>query len=299
MNELNGMTCAELADVAAELALGVLTGRERAVAIAHLDACEACREDVRQLMATGEQLRELLPPTEPPAGFETRVLERLGLPAPASQNGRDNRDNRDNRDGWTGHGSQHRLDGLGEKGEQGVRDARPLLPPGPKDGPRHRRVGGDTARPGARQSGAPPAGPGGGRRPGRMRRVLAAAAVSLAVIAAGLGGWRIGVGSEPAASQLTSANLVSTTSQHVGQVFYYTGSPGWLYMSVDMGAGNGMVTCQVISADGRITTIGSFRLTDGYGAWGSPDPGYLGQLTGARLVSANGTVLAQGTFVAT
>ena len=85
MSELNDMTCAELADVAAELALGVLTGRERAIAIAHLDHCDECREDVRQLMATGEQLLELLPPAEPPAGFETRVLERLGLPAPAEE----------------------------------------------------------------------------------------------------------------------------------------------------------------------------------------------------------------------
>ena len=80
MSELNDMTCTELADVAAELALGVLTGRERAVAIAHLDKCDGCREDVRQLMVTGEQLVELLPSAEPPAGFETRVLERLGLP---------------------------------------------------------------------------------------------------------------------------------------------------------------------------------------------------------------------------
>ncbi len=38
MSELNDMTCAELADVAAELALGVLTGRERAMAIAHLES---------------------------------------------------------------------------------------------------------------------------------------------------------------------------------------------------------------------------------------------------------------------
>ena len=85
MSELNDMTCAELADVAAELALGVLTGRERAMAIAHLDECDACREDVRQLMATGGQLLELLPTAEPPAGFETRVLERIGLSAPAQE----------------------------------------------------------------------------------------------------------------------------------------------------------------------------------------------------------------------
>jgi hypothetical protein len=56
MSELNEMGCAEFAGVAAELALGVLTG---------------------------EELLRLLPAGEPPAGFETRVMERLGLAAPA------------------------------------------------------------------------------------------------------------------------------------------------------------------------------------------------------------------------
>jgi hypothetical protein len=281
MNELNGMTCGELADVAAELALGVLTGRERAVAIAHLGTCEVCREDVRQLMATGEQLRELLPAAEPPAGFETRVLERLGLPPAAGRNGPDSP--------YSPY-SPYSQDG---------KDARPLRAPGPKDGPRHRRASGDTARPGARQPSAPPAGPDGSRRPGRMRRMLAAAAVCLAVIAVGLGGWRIGASSAPAASPLMSASLVSASSQHVGQVFYYSRDPEWLYMSVDMGSGDGIVTCQVIDAEGRVATVGSFKLADGYGAWGSPDPGELGELTSARLVSANGTVLATGTFAGT
>jgi hypothetical protein len=82
MSEMNEMSCAMLADAAAELALGVLTGRERADAIEHLDRCEACREDVRKLMATGDGLLGLVPAAEPPAGFETRVLNRLGLLAP-------------------------------------------------------------------------------------------------------------------------------------------------------------------------------------------------------------------------
>ena len=129
-----------------------------------------------------------------------------------------------------------------------------------------------------------------------MRRVLAAAAVGLAVVAAGLGGWRIGVGSAPTASPLTSAGLVSSTHQHVGQVFLYSANPGWIYMSVDMDSGSGIVSCQVIGADGRYITIGSFKLDNGYGAWGSPAPGDLGKLTAARLVSASGTVLATGTF---
>jgi len=77
----SGMSCDEFAEVAAELALGVLTGRERAAALAHLDGCESCRELVRELTMTGEELLALLPSREPPPGFETRVLERIGLPA--------------------------------------------------------------------------------------------------------------------------------------------------------------------------------------------------------------------------
>ena len=50
--------------------------------MAHLDHCEACRENVRQLTLTGEGLLGLLPSVEPPAGFETRVMDRIGLAAP-------------------------------------------------------------------------------------------------------------------------------------------------------------------------------------------------------------------------
>ncbi|MGA9832981.1 MAG: zf-HC2 domain-containing protein, partial [Trebonia sp.] len=99
MSELNGMSCAEFHDSAAELALGVLTGRERAEALAHLDYCEACREHVRSLTVTSEKMLSLLPTAEPPAGFETRVMDRLGLAAPAPQPLR----HRGRRPAW-GHG---------------------------------------------------------------------------------------------------------------------------------------------------------------------------------------------------
>jgi anti-sigma factor ChrR (cupin superfamily) len=81
MGGRDDMTCAELHDVAAELALGALTGRELAAATAHLEKCKACREDVRQLTAVGGRLLELLLPAGPPVGFEIRVLERLGVRA--------------------------------------------------------------------------------------------------------------------------------------------------------------------------------------------------------------------------
>jgi hypothetical protein len=272
MSELNDMSCAEMADVAAELALGVLIGRERAVAVAHLDNCDACREDVRQLMATGEQLLELLPPAEPPAGFETRVLERLGLPAPAKE----------------------------ELPAPAGEDTYPQLISRREDSQRRGGPARSGTRPGADQPGAPPARPGGTRRPGRIRRALASTAIGLAVIAAGLGGWRIGTGTSPApvaaAVPLTSASLLSVTHQNVGSIFLYSGAQRWLYMSVDLGAGSESVTCQVVGTDGRVTTIGSFKLTGGYGGWGSPDPGNIGTLHGAQLVSPGGTVLATATF---
>jgi anti-sigma-K factor RskA len=245
MSEVNEMGCAEFADAAAELALGVLTGRERARALAHLDRCEACRENVRQLTVTGEELVGLLPAIEPPAGFETRVMERLGLGTPAPAPAPARRVSLARRFGlkladWTGTG--------------GV---------------------------------------------SYPRRMLAAAATAVAVIAAGLGGWGLHAAtSSPAATPLSSAALVTASHQTAGQVYFYDGSSRWLYMSVDIGSGDGTVICQVEGPDGHLTTVGSFQLSGGYGYWGSPDPVTNGPLTGARLITTTGTVLATATFPA-
>jgi hypothetical protein len=266
MSEPNEMSCVELADVAAELALGVLTGRERAAAVAHLERCESCREDVRQLMATGDQLLGLLPPVEPPVGFETRVLERLGLPTPAQ-----------------GHAE--------------------LLQPGR---PKHRKL--STGPGGTGPGGTGPVGTGPGRakrtRLGgsrRLRRALSAVAVVVALVAAGFGGWRVGAGPAPAVASsqhipLAKASLVSATHRDVGDVFLYSGKERWLYMTVDLGGGSESVTCQVIGTSGRVTTIGSFQLSGGYGGWGIPDPANAGDIKGARLVDASGAVLASASF---
>jgi hypothetical protein len=238
MSELNEMGCEQFADVAAELALGVLTGRERAEAIAHLDGCEACRENVRQLTTTGEELLGLLPAIEPPAGFETRVMDRLGLAAPRP-------------------GLMARL-----------RKARRA-----------------------------------GRTVNRTRRMLAVAAVTLAVVVSGLGGWGLGSSTVPSASPpsagslLSTASLVSPSHQPVGKIFMYSGNPRWLYMSVDVGSGGtGTVTCELVGRDGHVVSLGKFRLNGGYGAWGSPPPLERGPFTGARLVSSDGMVLATASF---
>src|SRR5882724_2781440 len=188
MSEMNEMSCAMLADVAAELALGVVTGRERADAIEHLDRCEGCREAVRKLMATGDELLGLLPLAEPPAGFETRVLDRLGLLAP----------------GLPAPSAPGRAvtivseRGLAERGLAGRRRAG------------HRR-------PSRRRPEVAP----------RARQLLATAAVAIALAGAGIGGWGMRVATTPAgASSVSSATLMSASQHKAGEVWVSSGGDG-------------------------------------------------------------------------
>ena len=85
---MSELSCGGLADVADELALGALTGRERAQALAHLDNCEACREVIRRRLTVAAELPALLPARDPPPGFEAAVMARFGLTIPCPAPGR-------------------------------------------------------------------------------------------------------------------------------------------------------------------------------------------------------------------
>ncbi|MFD2420353.1 anti-sigma factor family protein [Amycolatopsis pigmentata] len=75
------MNCDQLHELGPELALGLVAGSARAAALAHLNRCAACREDIAELTAVGDALLALVPGAEPPSGFESRVLARLPRPA--------------------------------------------------------------------------------------------------------------------------------------------------------------------------------------------------------------------------
>jgi hypothetical protein len=77
------MTCEETRELAAELALGIADGADRARALRHLADCPECRRSVEELSAVVDQLLLLAPQHEPPAGFESRVVSRIGTPRPA------------------------------------------------------------------------------------------------------------------------------------------------------------------------------------------------------------------------
>jgi predicted anti-sigma-YlaC factor YlaD len=90
------------------------------------------------------------------------------------------------------------------------------------------------------------------------------------------------------------ANLVAD-GHTVGSV-YTEGKPPYLWMAVKHVADSGTVSCQIVKTDGTVVTLGSFDLVDGSGWWATPEPADLGHVATARLVTANGHVVAQATF---
>jgi len=224
-----------LAGHGTELALGALTGRERAQAVEHLQHCAPCRARVSAAAATEDDLLRLLPSMQPPAGFSGRTAQRLQQ--------------------------------AGKSGKAGKHRARPSW----------------RARP-------------------RAHKVLAAAA-AVVMVAGVLVGWALGPGSPaagPAASApgpaLRSAALVSPAHQVIGQVYLHWNGPIWMFVTVDIGTTNITVTCQLTVRSGDMITVGSFKVIGGDGYWGDPAPARPAAITGARLLSAKGAVLATAHF---
>src|SRR5215212_3910098 len=72
------LTCAEVRELAAEFALGILGGSERAEVVLHVNGCARCQAYVAELTEAADAIPQLVPEAEPPQGFEARVLHRLG-----------------------------------------------------------------------------------------------------------------------------------------------------------------------------------------------------------------------------
>jgi hypothetical protein len=72
--------CEAVREQLAELALGIVSGDERALLLDHAAGCPSCRRALGEFALVGDELLQLAPEHEPPAGFEVRVLERLRSP---------------------------------------------------------------------------------------------------------------------------------------------------------------------------------------------------------------------------
>ena len=188
LDDMDDMSCDEFAEVAAELALGVLTGRERAAALAHLDGCESCREHVRELTMVGMNCSPCCRPRNRRPASSPGCSTASASPPPASR---------------------HRMGR-----------------PGPADVPSQPSVGRPGAHRRAREAPCGPAAPASGRPPGSLsRRLLAAAAVAVALVGGGVG-WGLRDATAPASassqtSALSTASFVTSDHQVVGQAFVY------------------------------------------------------------------------------
>ena len=69
--------CDEIRVLLPELALGIADGEDRSRALEHAATCADCRRELESLSTVADELLELAPAAEPPAGFETRVLGAL------------------------------------------------------------------------------------------------------------------------------------------------------------------------------------------------------------------------------
>jgi hypothetical protein len=74
--------CEAVRALAPEVTLGIASGEERAALLGHVATCESCRGFVRELSTLADELLIAAPVHEPPIGFETRVLQSIGVDGP-------------------------------------------------------------------------------------------------------------------------------------------------------------------------------------------------------------------------
>ncbi len=72
--------CTRVRERAPDLALGALTGPERAEVVAHLDRCPACQTVVGEYASVADALLELVPEVEPAAELSVPVLAAIQQP---------------------------------------------------------------------------------------------------------------------------------------------------------------------------------------------------------------------------
>jgi hypothetical protein len=139
------------------------------------------------------------------------------------------------------------------------------------------------------------------RRPATRRRVSVIALAAAVALVLGFGLGLLVSNSSPTApvpsarARPTEASLRSH-GHAVGDVIVSSGATPWMIMTVDSGWWSGAVTCEAVLAGGKVETIGTFRLSGGYGTWGAPLRAPWGQVRGARLVASDGVVLASASL---
>jgi hypothetical protein len=252
------LTCDELRAMAAEVALEILSGSERADALGHMEHCVGCRAFVESLAHTGDSLLLLAPEADPPMGFESRVAARVAQDAQPHE------------------ASPAVAEQAGEHGQ--------VVELGDRAGPTPIRP-----KPPSRRASAL-------RRRRTALAAAAAAAILVGGTAAGVTVIENNGSSGPAQvadqTSLRSGQFMATSGQQVGQVYTYSGNPSWVFMNVDASGANGTYTCELEMANGSTVPLGQFDVHDGIGEWAHTVGVDVDQIKAAKLVSPSGVTLA-------
>ncbi|HEU4404077.1 MAG TPA: hypothetical protein VFS43_02105 [Polyangiaceae bacterium] len=79
--------CVELADLLAQVATGAASGADRARMLRHLNECDECRQELDELSRLADEVLLIAPEREPPAAFESAVLDRIAASTAAPSRG--------------------------------------------------------------------------------------------------------------------------------------------------------------------------------------------------------------------
>ena len=82
----------------------------------------------------------------------------------------------------------------------------------------------------------------------------------------------------------------------MGQIVVYGGSPGWVFLNVDVPTSDGMVKCELRMMDGSVVAAGTVDLHHGSGVLSKEIHVDTNRLQGATLYSPSGAVVGSATF---
>jgi hypothetical protein len=125
---------------------------------------------------------------------------------------------------------------------------------------------------------------------------MLAAAAAIVLVSFGLG-WTVEHRTNPttpvqAAGSMKQRVLVAN-GHDVGTVYAYSGSPSWMFVTVDARGAPARVRCTIITTSGAHRFIGTFALASGQGSWGASLPVSFKAVRNVVLTSASGAVVAQ------
>ena len=100
----------------------------------------------------------------------------------------------------------------------------------------------------------------------------------------------------PHGKALRTATFETSWGHALGQIVVYGGSPGWVFMKVDLPTSDGTVKCELRMMDGSVVAAGTVDLHHGTGVLSKNIHVDTSRLQGATLYSPSGAAVGSATF---